>query len=155
MSDIRSFEVLSEQECHRLLAQQNVGRVAFDGAAGFPVVVPVNYVVDGDIIAFRTSPGEKLESIPSQPVAFQVDGFDRVTHTGWSVLAQGIGLDMTTAPGVRYERLRRRAVSAWAPGEKSGWLAIDVRYIAGRRISSGREPTHSWFETEDCIPDGG
>jgi len=141
MSMIRSFEVLSTEECHRLLSQQTVGRVAFTGAAGFPVVVPVNCVVDGDLIAFRTAPGEKLESIPAQRVALQVDGLDPSTRKGWSVLAQGIGLDMTDAAGVRYERLRRRAVPTWAPGEKSGWLGIDVRYITGRRISSAGEPT--------------
>jgi nitroimidazol reductase NimA-like FMN-containing flavoprotein (pyridoxamine 5'-phosphate oxidase superfamily) len=147
-----NFEVLSERDCRRLLAQHNVGRVAFDGAAGYPVVLPVNYVTDGDLIAFKTSPGEKLESIPAQPVAFQVDGFDRSTRTGWSVLAQGIGLDITQAAGAQYERLRGRAVSTWAPGAKSDWLAIDVRYITGRRIVSAGDPTCSWFDADDGPP---
>ena len=149
MSDISDFEVISEHECRQLLAQQCIGRVAFMGAVGYPVVLPVNYFIDGDVIAFRTADGEKFESIPMQRVAFQVDGFDKESRTGWSVLAQGLGQDITEAAGVRYERLRRRAFSTWAPGEKSLWLAVDVRQVSGRRVFSIEDPTRSWFEAYD------
>jgi nitroimidazol reductase NimA-like FMN-containing flavoprotein (pyridoxamine 5'-phosphate oxidase superfamily) len=154
MSDISNFEVLSEAECRGLLAQQRVGRVAFMGVGGYPVVVPVNYVIDGDLIAFRTSPGEKFESIPMERVAFQVDGFDPSRRCGWSVLAQGTGQDMTDALGVRYDGLRQRTMSPWAPGVKSLWLAIDVKLVSGRRILATGEPDCSWFEAYDWQTDG-
>ena len=153
MSEISDFEVLGDRECRELLAQQSVGRLAFVGVSGYPVVVPVNYLIDGDVIAFRTSPGEKFASIPMERVAFQVDGFDPSRQCGWSVLAQGTGRDITDAVGVRYERLRQRTMSPWAPGVKSLWLAIDVRLVSGRRILATGEPTSSWFQAYDWQTD--
>ena len=49
MSHAVMLEVLDEVECRRLLAATDVGRVAFVGPDGFPVVLPVNFVVDGDL----------------------------------------------------------------------------------------------------------
>lgn len=47
---------LDEAECRRLLSTHGVGRVATYNAEG-PAVLPVNYVVAGTALAFRTSPG--------------------------------------------------------------------------------------------------
>jgi nitroimidazol reductase NimA-like FMN-containing flavoprotein (pyridoxamine 5'-phosphate oxidase superfamily) len=149
MSTDGTFEVLSVDECRDLLASQDVGRVAFLGEDGFPIVLPVNYLADGELIVFQTAPGAKYASIPMRPVAFEVDGFERWNRGGWSVLAQGFGQDLTTATSPRYDALRRRTIAAWAPGAKSHWLAIDVRKISGRRISSIPEPTRSVFGTDE------
>jgi nitroimidazol reductase NimA-like FMN-containing flavoprotein (pyridoxamine 5'-phosphate oxidase superfamily) len=129
-----SFEVLDEAACRRLLAEQDVGRVAFVGIDGFPVVLPVNFVIDGDVIALRTESGAKSEHVPLHRVAFEVDGFERWNESGWSVLVQGYGQDVTDALGRRFEDLRRRGVATWAPGTKDRWLAIDIHRITGRRI---------------------
>jgi nitroimidazol reductase NimA-like FMN-containing flavoprotein (pyridoxamine 5'-phosphate oxidase superfamily) len=153
MSEISDFEVMGDRECRELLAKQSVGRIAFMGVSGYPVVMPVNYLIDGDVIAFRTSPGEKFESVPTARVAFQVDGFDPSRRCGWSVLAQGTGQDITDAVGVRYERLRQRTMSPWAPGVKSLWLAIDVHLVSGRRVVSTGEPTSDWFQAYDWQTD--
>jgi len=126
-------EVLSEAECRRLLAAEEVGRVGFlDG--DFPVILPVNYVLDGDAIAIHTDAGTKFDRIPLQRVAFEVDGVERSNRSGWSVLAQGYGQDVSDAVGSRYEDLRRRGLETWPPGERSRWLTIDIHRIAGRRI---------------------
>ena len=53
MNERKTIEVLSEAECRRLLAHEEVGRVAFVDR-DFPVVVPVNYVLDGNSIAIHT-----------------------------------------------------------------------------------------------------
>jgi hypothetical protein len=51
---VAEFQVLSEPECRDWLAEGSVGRVAFlDGE--FPVVLPVNYVVDDDLILIRSA----------------------------------------------------------------------------------------------------
>src|SRR4029453_19307331 len=82
------LEVLDHDECLRLLAADEVGRLALvDGGA--PVVFPVNYGLDGEAIVFRTAPGTKLAVGPRGPVAFEVDAFDRTTRTGWSIVATG------------------------------------------------------------------
>jgi uncharacterized protein len=83
------LELLSEAECHDLLAHHAVGRVAVT-VGGLPAVFPVNYVVvDGDIV-FKTGEGTKLSAaLRHAVVAFQVDEIDRLYHEGWSVLAVG------------------------------------------------------------------
>jgi nitroimidazol reductase NimA-like FMN-containing flavoprotein (pyridoxamine 5'-phosphate oxidase superfamily) len=141
-----TFEVLPEDECRRLLAEQDVGRVAFMSSDGFPVVLPVNFVLDGDLIAIRTDVGAKTDHIPLHKVAFEVDGVERWNHSGWSVLVQGYGQDVTDAVGSHYEALRRRRFSTWAPGEKANWLTIDIHRISGRRIVAKPEPTMSWVD---------
>jgi uncharacterized protein len=128
------FEVLDEAECRRLLAGQEVGRVAFVGADGFPVVLPVNYVVDGDVVALRTESGAKADHLPLHRVAFEVDGLERWNESGWSVLVQGYGQEVTDAVGERFADLRRRGLATWAPGQRDRWLTIDIHRISGRRI---------------------
>ncbi len=145
MPVVRTFEVMTERECRQILADHEVGRVAFVGDDGFPVILPVNYVIEQDLIAFRTARGEKFDSIPDQHVAFEVDGMERWSRSGWSVLVQGFGHDMTSAVSSQYDGLRSRTIDLWAPGDKPHWLAIEVRKISGRRIFSGAERTSSQF----------
>jgi nitroimidazol reductase NimA-like FMN-containing flavoprotein (pyridoxamine 5'-phosphate oxidase superfamily) len=128
------LEILTEAECRRLLAEQEVGRVAFVDH-DFPVILPVNYVVDGNTIAIKTGLGAKADRVPLQRVAFEVDGIELWNETGWSVLVQGYGQDATDAIGDRFEDLRRRGIETWAPGEKTQWLTVDIHRISGRRIS--------------------
>ena len=134
MAGTTTFEVLPEQECRRLLAEQEVGRIAFVDGDGFPVVLPVNFVIDGDLIAVRTDLGTKMAHVPLHKVAFEVDGIDEEARAGWSVLVQGYGQDVTNAVGRRYEDLRRRSLSTWPPGEKTNWLTVDIATITGRRV---------------------
>jgi nitroimidazol reductase NimA-like FMN-containing flavoprotein (pyridoxamine 5'-phosphate oxidase superfamily) len=133
MTENESFEVLSEAECRRLLGEHHVGRVAFVDH-DYPVVLPVNYVVDGNAIAIRTDAGAKLDAIPLHRVAFEIDGVEEWNHTGWSVLVQGFGQDVSDAIGARYEELRAHGPETWVPGERSHWLTIDIQRISGRRI---------------------
>jgi nitroimidazol reductase NimA-like FMN-containing flavoprotein (pyridoxamine 5'-phosphate oxidase superfamily) len=110
-------------------------------------MMPVNYVVEDDTIAFRTAPGEKCDSIPTRRVAFEVDGTERWSRSGWSVLVQGFGHDVTNADRSHHDRLR--TIDNWAPGDKSHWLAIDIRRISGRRIRSATPPTSSQYGDVD------
>lgn len=132
VNELTTIEVLSEAECRRLLAEEEVGRVAFVDR-DFPVVLPVNFVLDGNSIAIHTDVGTKFDRIPLHRVAFEVDGVEQWNRSGWSVLVQGFGQDVTDAVGTRYEDLRRRGLETW-PGERSRWLAIDIHRISGRRI---------------------
>ncbi|WP_462203650.1 pyridoxamine 5'-phosphate oxidase family protein [Frankia sp. CcWB3] len=51
--------VLSPATCLWLLGNEQLGRVAFR-ADGEVLVLPVNYVMDGEAVAFRTAVGSKL-----------------------------------------------------------------------------------------------
>jgi uncharacterized protein len=82
MTKTTAIAVLSELECRRLLAEQEVGRVAFlDGE--YPVIVPVNFMLDGNSIAIHTDTGAKFSRIPLHTVAFEVDGIER-----WNTAAE-------------------------------------------------------------------
>ena len=54
--------VIPRAECLRLLAGQTVGRLGFV-VHGRPMVLPVNYVLVGDLIVFRTGEGWLAESL--------------------------------------------------------------------------------------------
>lgn len=52
---------LDEDDCRPLLAGRRLGRLAVPDFGG-PVIFPVNYVLDQDLVVFRTDPGSKLEA---------------------------------------------------------------------------------------------
>lgn len=132
--DHQGLEVIAPEECWALLAGVPVGRVAFV-EAGEPMVLPVNHAVVGHRVVFRTRPGTLLhEALMREPVAFQVDDFDRARRSGWSVLVRGVA-DLAENP----EELWSTELDAWADGvERDDWVEIRAEEISGRRIVHGR-----------------
>ncbi len=119
---------LTRDECLRLLRACSVGRVAIASASGSVVVVPVNYVVDDDVIVFRSDPGEKLGRLHERPASFQIDGIDDLHHTGWSVLVRGTAFRTTAA------EVQRLDIESWAAGDKQYWVRVVPGEITGRRL---------------------
>ena len=134
MLDTRTgLEVIEPDECRRLLAADDVGRLAIiDG--GTPAVFPVNYALDGDAIVFRTGPGTKLSAGPRRRVAFEIDAFDRSRRTGWSVVVTGRLEEVTAYDAATLRRVTRLPVEPWAGGERAHWMRIVPDRITGRRI---------------------
>jgi len=128
--DHQGLEVLDADECWELLASTPVGRVGFV-QAGEPMVLPVNHAVVGRRVVFRTRPGSLLhEALMREPVAFQVDDFDRVTRSGWSVLVRGVA-DLAEDP----DTLWATELDAWADSvERDDWVEIRADEVTGRRI---------------------
>jgi nitroimidazol reductase NimA-like FMN-containing flavoprotein (pyridoxamine 5'-phosphate oxidase superfamily) len=137
--DVKLTE-LSDDECRRLLSEHRVGRIGVV-VGGAPVILPVNYVFDGERVVLRTDEGLKLRHAPLRRVAFEIDGFDEAAGTGWSVLVQGSTFEITRAIDKRSEELLRLPVVPFAPGEKAHWIEIVPNIITGRRLEhSGDEP---------------
>ena len=130
------LEVLDEDECLTLLASADVGRVGVV-VDGQPLIFPVNHVLEGRSIIVRTDAGTMLHAASLARVAFQADGFDAGARSGWSVLVQGIGFDVTDALDTTSEHLQTVPVSPWAPGARPRLLRIDVSTISGRRFGAG------------------
>lgn len=128
-------EELTPDACRKLLATEEVGRIAFQGSDGYPAVLPVNYRLDGDLVVFRTAEGLKLESVRLQRVAFEVDRLEPAAKTAWSVLARGLARDVTSAIGEPYESMRAHPLIPWDPESKDHWVAIEIHSITGRRIA--------------------
>jgi nitroimidazol reductase NimA-like FMN-containing flavoprotein (pyridoxamine 5'-phosphate oxidase superfamily) len=123
-----SLDEIPREECLALLASMPVGRLAVASPGAPPLVVPVNYVLDGEIVVFRSDPGEKVIQLRGSPVSFQIDQIDPSRRTGWSVLVQGVAYEATP------HEVEHLHVEPWAGGQKSHWVRIVPASITGRRI---------------------
>lgn len=131
------LRVLDSAECLRLLGTSVVGRL---GAVvgGYPVVIPVNYALDGDAVVVRLAEGTLLRAVRAANVCFQVDEIDPFRQTGWSVLVRGLGEELTDAHREELAaRTRAAGVQPWAPGEREHWVRIIPHGMSGRRIVPG------------------
>lgn len=143
VTEDRSFlELMPHVACRRHLAQETVGRVAVV-VDGYAEVFPVNYVMDGDGVVFRTNRGTKLAAIDDNArVTFQIDGVDLERKTGWSVQVRGRARWVSNPEQLR--RLRELPLEPWAHGDRSNFVRIIPMSTSGRRIHPAgirREPT--------------
>ena len=122
--DVTYFTKLGADECRDLLASRRVGRVAWQTERGIDVL-PVNFAIDGEVIAFHTFEGSALERLlePTE-VSFQADDIDEESAIGWSVLAHGTSGPLRSAS----------ETESWAPGADVG-IAISITRIGGRVVS--------------------
>ncbi|MFB0627471.1 helix-turn-helix domain-containing protein [Streptomyces sp. AB3(2024)] len=125
--------VLGETECRRLLSTHGIGRVAVFTTEG-PAIFPVNYVVAGHDIAFRTSDEALLARAAGTEVAFEVDHIDDAMKQGWSVMAVGDVVGVTD--GEALQRLDALARSLpWAGGHRTHWMSVTPVRLTGRRVA--------------------
>lgn len=123
--DDPTLQVLTREECFQLVATLPVGRIAVSSAGGPPHIVPVNYVLEGEIIVFRTDAGTKLSGLRKRPVTFQTDLIDPYHRTGWSVSIQGWASDSEALESAR---------SSWSGGAKQYVVRVEPFHVSGRRI---------------------
>ena len=132
-TDHGGLEVLSLEECRRLLGTQQIGRLAFI-SAGEPLIMPLNYrMYQGDIV-FRTTTGEKLNAARNAPsVGFEIDDWDAETQTGWSVIVSGRAQDVDDSDEIT--NLDELGLRPWANVvARNDWVRIVPDEISGRRI---------------------
>jgi uncharacterized protein len=127
------LRVLDRDQCLRLLADDEIGRLAVI-AGNTPVIFPVNYALDGDTIVFRTDPGTKLAHGPRGRASFEVDRLDRAGRAGWSVVATGRLEEVTHYDAATFARVHRLAIDPWAGGDKLHWMRLVPDRITGRRV---------------------
>jgi nitroimidazol reductase NimA-like FMN-containing flavoprotein (pyridoxamine 5'-phosphate oxidase superfamily) len=131
-TDHAGLEILPLDECLRLLASVPVGRVGFF-ADGEVVVLPVNHIVDGHDVVFRTTHGSKLSAVEGQHLAaFEADHYNEQTRSGWSVLVSGHA-EMVDAEA-DIQRLSRRGLHPWANAvQRPFWIRIRPTSVSGRQ----------------------
>jgi uncharacterized protein len=132
--DRNGMEVLSKAECLSRLGATGLGRIAVVNGTE-PVIFPVNYATYHGGIVFRTGPGAKLAAAARRAVlAFEVDGFDAVYHTGWSVLIVGPARVVTDAAELRAVTLL--PLSRWAPASgREAIVHLRTHRMSGRQIT--------------------
>lgn len=127
-----SWQELTKSECFDLLAREPLGRIAIVDDQG-PAVFPVNFIFDKHMVVFRTDEGSKLDAAcRGSRVAFEIDGIDAATRTGWSVLIRGETVEVTDASELR--RLSEIIPAPWAPGAKAHVVRVLPAVVTGRRI---------------------
>ncbi len=131
--DHAGLETLALEDCLRLLASVPVGRVGFN-SDGEVVILPVNHVVDGQDIVFRTARGSKLSAAEGQNlVAFEADHYDQRAQSGWSVLVTGHA--EMVYEDVEIQRLGRLGLRSWAAAaDHPFWIRIRPTSVTGRQI---------------------
>jgi nitroimidazol reductase NimA-like FMN-containing flavoprotein (pyridoxamine 5'-phosphate oxidase superfamily) len=129
--DRNGLEVLDRGECLELLGSAAVGRIGLSSAA-LPLVLPVNFCVDGGRIVVRTGNGTTLASASDNAVvSFEADDIDPLFHAGWSVVVTGVARPVTDEDDVRH--VMRLPLLPWGVrGEH--FVAISIDHITGRRI---------------------
>lgn len=133
--DRNGLEILGAEECRRLLSSASVGRVGVTMGA-LPTVLPVNFLLDDDRILVRSGKGTKLTAaLRGTVVAFEVDDFDPVDHSGWSVVVTGVA-DVVDDPE-ELDRIAQKPIARWAPSGESHIVAISTEMVSGRRIPRG------------------
>jgi nitroimidazol reductase NimA-like FMN-containing flavoprotein (pyridoxamine 5'-phosphate oxidase superfamily) len=131
--DRHDLGVLDRATCLRLLGSEPVGRLGFS-AGSLPVIHPVNYLLHGDAIVFRSEDGEKVRAAEQAVVAcLEIDRYDRLGHTGWSVLATG---RLSLVPADRTEALRRLPLAPWAIHGADRFVELSLELVSGRTIGN-------------------
>lgn len=133
--DPLALEHLPTEECLHLLRShpQRIGRVGIADDGRRPVILPVNYAMDDDVVVFRTAQGTKLAAaVRGAFVAFEVDDVDMAWQEGWSVLVRGQA-DEATDPD-EIARLEGLPLRPWAGGQREHFVRIRPDTVTGRRL---------------------
>jgi uncharacterized protein len=134
-TDHAGLAILPLQDCLRLLGSVPVGRLGFQ-ADGELVVLPVNHVVDGPSVAFRTATGSKLSAAEGQShVVFEADDYDAGRRVGWSVVVKGYA--QAVYEDAEIDALDRLGLDSWADqADRPFWIRIRPESVSGRLITS-------------------
>ena len=125
---------LNEDECLELLGTVAVGRVGVTIDA-LPAVLPVNFVLSGGSVVFRTIAGTKLDAATrGAVVAFEADEYATSEDPkGWSVLVRGVAREVT-APD-ELAAVRELPLESWAfDGSAEHVVRIEPTLVTGRRV---------------------
>jgi nitroimidazol reductase NimA-like FMN-containing flavoprotein (pyridoxamine 5'-phosphate oxidase superfamily) len=124
---------LMAAESVALLRSETVGRVCID-VDGYPVALPINYVVDDTIdgcrIVVRSDPATVIGSYQGR-ASLEVDHFDLVAGRAWSVIVRG---ELANLTGRKPNTAPRPFVS----DGRTRWMELRIVSISGRRFVADR-----------------
>jgi hypothetical protein len=130
--------ILTEDECWGLVDAAEVGRLAV-AVAGEPEIFPVNFVVDGRALMFRTGEGTKLAALTiSARVAFEIDGYLPESGEAWSVVVKGQAERMERFPDIY--AAEKLPLFSWQASPKQWFVRVTPAKVTGRRFTVVRGP---------------
>lgn len=122
---------LSTAESWTLLTEAVVGRLAVI-VDNRPEIFPVNHLVDRGSVVFRTAAGTKLAGCSGHWVAFEVDGYDTLTASAWSVVVKGQARQVNRLYDVL--EVIELPLFPWYSAPKPHFIRIELDSITGRRF---------------------
>jgi uncharacterized protein len=156
-TDHAGLEIVPFDECLRLLASVPVGRVGFV-ADGEVVVLPVNHLVDGQDVIFRTAHGSKVSAAEGQyHAAFEADYYDEQTRSGWSVLVNGPAEVVEAEADIQRLglSLSRLGVYPWVTAvQHPFWIRIRPTSVSGRQTPGtgwASRPAGTYSQPPDTV----
>ncbi|GAA0977250.1 hypothetical protein ENKNEFLB_02159 [Nocardioides aquaticus] len=133
MDDEARGSELALDECWALVAQEEVGRLAYRLVDEIHVV-PVNHTVHDGVVLFRTTAGNKLLAAAlGESVAFEVDWFGQ--DAAWSVEVRG---RIRRLEDDEHERLDETVRAPWVDGYRFDLVALEPSHVSGRRFQLRR-----------------
>jgi hypothetical protein len=124
---------LSRDDCLDLLAGCSIARVAVSTPDG-PHIIPVNYCVFDSTVVVRTSSYSLLGTHARDAVvALEIDGFDPLSRSGWSVVVRGrcsVESDPRTIRSIR----AATPDAPWAGGTRNLYLRLRTDHVSGRAV---------------------
>ncbi|GGU36329.1 pyridoxamine 5'-phosphate oxidase family protein [Nocardioides albus] len=121
---------IDRDECLELLGRSEVGRVGLGEPAG-PLVLPVNHVMVGEGIVFRTVPRTAIaDHVGAGRLSYQVDELGSCMSSGWSVLARGTA-DFVDGPWLEEHDIEPEP---WTDVRRTLFVRITPTQITGRRV---------------------
>lgn len=127
-----NLETLTPEQCRAKLRQGTVGRVSVTQDA-LPVIVPVNYVLDGNSVVFRTRDDGMLASACRDTViAFEIDELASDGSSGWSVLVVGNAAILTDSEHLRALSL---GLSSAVADERDRFVRLRIGLLSGRQVA--------------------
>jgi nitroimidazol reductase NimA-like FMN-containing flavoprotein (pyridoxamine 5'-phosphate oxidase superfamily) len=135
------LEILSREECLRLLASAPVGRLSVTCGA-LPLVLPITFRLADERIFFRVVRGGTLDTATRNVVVgFEADEIDPRTLMGWSVVVVGVARD-SLDPACAEEL--SAAGTPWArPGGEHRIVELSTEVVSGRRIIPHKPPAEA------------
>jgi len=129
---------LEAQECWELLEGEEFGRLAYR-LVDEVHIVPINYVVDGGSVLFRTASGNKLLAAAlHSDVALEIDWHDDTA--AWSVVARGHLQQLEEDQEHRADDL---SLHPWVPTLKYDVVELVPETVTGRHFRLQRDrPDH-------------
>ncbi|MDR0488903.1 MAG: pyridoxamine 5'-phosphate oxidase family protein [Propionibacteriaceae bacterium] len=119
-----------------LLAGERLGRLAVLADAGIEIF-PINYVVQGETLVFRTADGTKLSALTNHAeVTFEIDQWDEMT--GHSVVVRGVAAPITDEEEIT--QVEHLGLKPWVPTVKTTFVRIDVTELSARKFFFGLDP---------------
>jgi uncharacterized protein len=122
---------LSTEECFRLLATTQLGRLALSHQA-LPTVLPVSSILDRRRIIIQATPGSALAAARrGSVVAFEADDIDPRTYLGWTVVVTGHLHEVTDPTALMMYAMN--PVFPRINAQKRHFLSVTPRLVSGTR----------------------